>query len=304
MKSCPFTTFFISLICFSCGSSSSSNSETGMQNLHAMRHQQMHNELKQKDVQSGLSDVPVTGAADEHEGIFDADDPKTPLFRQKWKEGVVFYAEGKEPGWSLSIYQSGFMRFQTTDGLYFSAHDVTPLPCIDPKIIDYRAVSEKGEMIIQMVEKACGDEISGDTSDYSLDISLKLKGKNDKTILNGCGDFIPDTQLSGNWVINNIDSLKIDPDSFNIKQPVLSIDLYKQTFSGNDGCNSFHGPVKFKLNKIMFGQAARTLTACPDMEISEKIINSFMGKSMTYKISDGLILYNGDGESMVLKRAE
>ena len=304
MKSSFLVPFFFALICFSCGSSSSSNSGKVIQDPHAKAHQQMHNELIQEEIQSELPDMPVADPVKKNVNIFETDDPKAPLYRQKWKEGIVFYATGKESGWTLNLYRSDSLMFNTTKGLYFNATTVKPLPSIDPKNIDYRAVSEKGEMIIQMVENTSNKTMTEDAFDYTITISLRLEDEENITVFNGHGDFVPDPQLSGNWIITKVDSLFVDPKLFDNKQPRVSIDLYKQKLSGNDGCNSFHGKVKFKVDKLILGHTAGTLMACPNMDISQKIMNTIGGKSLTYTIKDDLILYNADQKTMVLKRAE
>jgi heat shock protein HslJ len=304
MKPSFLVTFFIALICFSCGSSSNSNSGKVIQDPHAKVHQKMHNEMIQEEVQSEFPDIFAADPVKMNIPIFESDDPKAPLYRQKWEEGIVFYAEGNEPGWSFNLYRSDSLKFNSTNGLYFNAADVTPLPSIDPKNIDYRAVSEKGEMIIGMVENTSNKAMTEGVSAYTITISLTLKDQESVTIFTGLGDFIPDPQLSGNWIITKVDSLAVDPSLFDNKQPMLSIDLYKQKLSGNDGCNSFHGQVKFKVDKLIFGHTAGTLMACPNMEISQKIMNAIGGKSLNYAINDELILYTGDQKTMVLKRAE
>ena len=159
-------------------------------------------------------------------------------------------------------------------------------------------------MIIQMVENTSNKTMTEDAFDYTITISLRLEDEENITVFNGHGDFVPDPELSGNWIITKVDSLFVDPKLFDNQQPRLSIDLYKQKLSGNDGCNSFHGKVKFKVDKLILGHTAATLMACPNMDISQKIMNTIGGKSLTYTIKDDLILYNADQKTMVLKRAE
>ena len=304
MKSCFLVTFFFALICFSCGSSSSSKSGKVTQDLHSKAHQQMHNELIQEEIQSELPAIPVENSVKKNINDFETDNPKAPLYKQKWKEGIVFYAIGEAPDWSLNLYRSDSLKFKTNNGLYFNASAVKPLASIDPKNIDYRAVSEKGEMIIRLVENTSDKAMADDVSGYTITLSLTLKKQEEVTIYTGRGNFIPDPQLNGNWIITKVDNLTVDPSLFDNKTPILSIDLYNQKLSGNDGCNSFHGQVKFKVDKLIFGNTAGTLMACPNMEISQKIMNAFGGKSLTYTINDDMILYSGDKKTMELKREE
>lgn len=98
--------------------------------------------------------------------------------------------------------------------------------------------------------------------------------------------------------------MEIDTSQFEGKQPFMNIDLKKGSLNGNDGCNLFQGKVSVKKNKIIYGPTAGTLMACPNMEISRKIMASFNEKELTYVLNDVLTLYEGDQQVMLLKRAE
>ena len=111
-------------------------------------------------------------------------------------------------------------------------------------------------------------------------------------------------ELTGKWQIMLVGETIIDAKQFDGKQPVLIIDVSEGTYAGNDGCNSFKGKVSFKEDKIIFGPTAGTLMACPNMEVSGKIMNSINEKSLNYSMADQLILYEGNKKAMVLKRIE
>lgn len=112
------------------------------------------------------------------------------------------------------------------------------------------------------------------------------------------------SKLDGKWFINQVYDMEIDTSQFEGKQPFMNIDLKKGSLNGNDGCNLFQGKVSVKKNKIIYGPTAGTLMACPNMEISRKIMASFNEKELTYVLNDVLTLYEGDQQVMLLKRAE
>ncbi len=112
------------------------------------------------------------------------------------------------------------------------------------------------------------------------------------------------SKLDGKWLIKQVYDIEIDSTQFDAKQPLMTIDVKKETLSGNDGCNLFHGKVTVKTDTIVFGRTAGTLMACPNMEMSAKIMTSFVEKELNYTLTDVLILYEADQQVMVLKRSE
>jgi len=112
------------------------------------------------------------------------------------------------------------------------------------------------------------------------------------------------SKLDGKWLIKQVYDIEIDSTHFNVKQPVMIINVKKEILTGNDGCNSFQGKVTVKKDKIIYGPTAGTLMACPNMEISGKIMTSFNEKELTYTLTDVLTLYEGGQQVLVLKRIE
>jgi heat shock protein HslJ len=112
------------------------------------------------------------------------------------------------------------------------------------------------------------------------------------------------SKLDGKWLIKQVYDMEIDTTQFEGKQPFMNIDLKKGFLNGNDGCNLFQGKVSVKKDKIIYGPTAGTLMACPNMEVSEKIMASFNEKELTFVLNDVLTLYEGAQKVMMLKRPE
>lgn len=112
------------------------------------------------------------------------------------------------------------------------------------------------------------------------------------------------SKLDGKWLIKQVYDIEIDSTQFDGKQPLMTIDVNKEILSGNDGCNLFHGKVTVKTDTIVFGPTAGTLMACPHMELSTKIMTSFVEKELNYTLTDVLIFYKSDQQVMVLQRIE
>lgn len=203
--------------------------------------------------------------------------------------------------WTLNIYNSDSLRLTSSKGLIYYGPVSGSIPSLDPSIINFRIVQDDGDIMIQMIEKSCEDNNS---SIKTVEVQIKIDSKDGNTILEGCGNFIPDPWLSGKWQIIKSNSQDIDSEDFNGKVPELSLDLIKQSFSGNDGCNAFHGKVKFRDGNIIFGLSAGTLMACPNMELSNQITSSINEKVLSYYLGDHLILYEGEKEVLRLKQLE
>ena len=131
-----------------------------------------------------------------------------------------------------------------------------------------------------------------------------LKGEKEFTTYQGCGDYVPDQRLHGKWRIVKADTLVLGIDRFENKIPELNIDAYEGQVSGNDGCNSFRGQIKFRDNELIFGMLAETMMACPNMDISSVITRTFTEKKLRYLIQKDLFFYEGEKEVMMLQRMD
>lgn len=299
MKSSIFALTLTLSMLVGCGSN---NSSTSVQNPHAQAHQNVHNEYIQQEIQKAAN--PDTGpAVNSNLKKIESDDPKAVFLNEKWKNGIVFYAIGNEPSWSIDINKNNSASFKSSDGEPFTATSISRLASIDTKSIIYRSSNVQGEMIITLSKEKCEDTMSDDPFLYSVSAQMKLKGKKEFDTYKGCGNFVPDPRLNGKWIIAKVDTLAIDNQQL-IKMPELSIDVYKGMVSGNDGCNLFNGQVSFQDNQIIFGMIAGTMMACPNMDTSSIITKSFVEKKLRFEFKENLFFYEGKKEVMMLKRAE
>ncbi len=299
MKSSIFALTLVLSLLLGCGST---NSSTSVQNPHAQAHQNVHNEYIQEEIQKAV-DRDTIPSVNENFKKIESDHPKAPFLNEKWKNGIVFYAVGNEPSWSININKNNSVLFKFNDSEQYTATSISRLASIDTKSITYRSVSDKGEMIITLSKEKCGDTMSDDSFSYSVAGQVKLKGKKEFDTYKGYGNFVPDPRLNGKWVIAKVDSLTINNQRL-IKLPELSIDVYKGMVSGNDGCNLFNGQVAFQDNQIIFGMIAVTMMACPNMDTSSLITNSFVDKKLRFEFKENLFFYEGEKEVMLLKQAE
>lgn len=301
MKRLILIIIFLSTIISGCDSSSTTT--TSNQNPHDAPHQEIHDQLVQEEIKKGEKEIVAPVLESEIE-IAKSDHPKADFYNKKWKDGILSYAVGNEPSWSLNISKNNTVVFKTLDGKEFSASFVSKLPAIDSKNTGYRLSNDKGEMIITLVEEKCMDTMADEEFSFSVAIDLKLKGEKSFTTFKGCGDYVPDPRLHGKWIIVKADTLVISKDQFASKQPELNIDIYEGKVSGNDGCNLFNGGLQCRENEIIFGMMAGTMMACPNMDVSTVITRSFIDKKLGYKFENQLIFFEGDKKVMILERGD
>ena len=299
MKSSIFSLTLVLSLLLGCGST---NSSTSVQDPHAQAHMNVHNEYIQEEIQKAVGSDTVP-AATKNLKKNESDHPKAAFLNEKWKKGIVFYAIGNEPSWSINIKKNKGVLFTSQDGQQYTATSISRLASIDTKSITYRSVNEQGEMLITLSKEKCGDTMSDDSFSYSVSGQIKLKGKKEFETYKGCGNFVPDPRLNGKWIIAKVDTLAIDNQQL-IKIPELRIDVYKGMVSGNDGCNLFNGSLENQDNEIIFGMMAVTMMACPNMYTSSIITKSFVDKKLRFELKENLFFYQGNKEIMMLKQAE
>ncbi len=108
---------------------------------------------------------------------------------ERWKgkalAGIDFIATGNEPFWSFELDEESAMHFQTPDGLEMIA------PAVDPEVTEsgarvYSADTETGSMLIQIENKLCINTMSGDSSAYTVTVTIKQNEGAEKKF-SGCG---------------------------------------------------------------------------------------------------------------------
>lgn len=233
---------------------------------------------------------------------FESDDPAIKLLMSKWDDGLVFQAKGDDGKWAFEMKNSDSIGFISPDGVLYKFKSVKPLPSMNPGIIDYRIVSEKAEILLQITEKPCEAGTYNQKQTLQVTLNFKETKKKESRILEGCGAFVPNYKLSGKWKIIEVDGTEINDDSFPNKEAYLILDPYEGTVSGNDGCNGFFGKMTNKGYQLSFGPTAGTLMACTNADLSAVLMGIISDKTVNYQLANTLSFYAGDKKVMVLKR--
>jgi uncharacterized membrane protein len=117
---------------------------------------------------------------------------QNPTIPEQWKgkalAGIDFIATGNEPFWSFELDEESAMHFQTPDGLEMIT------PAVVPEITEtgakrYRADTEAGSLEVQIENKLCINDMSGDSSSYTVVVTIKQPEGQEKKF-KGCGSSL------------------------------------------------------------------------------------------------------------------
>lgn len=228
------------------------------------------------------------------------------ILMQKQQEGIDFYAIGNEPSWSLDMDFDKIIRFKTANGITFNAPAVEPELAQDHNVKRFRAVTESGEIIIQIIQGDCKDTMADRSYPYQVTVDFKTSTASDFTSLKGCGMYIPDFRLHDIWAIESVEGIILNASDYKKNAPKLEIFVSEQRVLGSDGCNTFRGKMYNEENRLYFGPMASTRMAClNNTEISYKINSVFSKNAITYSIENNrLTIFNNNKEAMVLKHID
>lgn len=104
----------------------------------------------------------------------------------------------------------------------------------------------------------------------------------------------PPLDISGSWVLSTFEGQPV-LDVFKTKLPVLHIDQYDQTVSGNSGCNSISGTFTFENGVFTASRLASTLMACLEPNLEDEYVKMLEQGSIV-KINNGVMSFIQNGK--------
>ena len=212
------------------------------------------------------------------------------LMQDRHQKGMVFYAVGNEPFWSLDLKKNDQFIFNVLDGPNITFPKTKPET--DGKTTYYKT----GDTLISITQEPCNDTMSEEIFEYS--VSIRHKG----VTYFGCGNDVPDFGLHDIWVVTKIKGIPLSKDIYQGNLPMMEINLTKSVVMGSDGCNRFSGKVKAHANKIEFGPLAGTLKACAHENNMTVLLS---GNEFNYKNENGsLLIYDEKGPVIELKHID
>lgn len=108
-------------------------------------------------------------------------------------------------------------------------------------------------------------------------------------------------ELDGKWRITQVNGTTVNS-SMGTK-PFLEFDTDQKKIHGNAGCNTINGSFTYNSSEprsIAFPAAATTMMACPELELESKILKALENVRMYDKLSEGIGLYDGQGNLVLL----
>ena len=200
---------------------------------------------------------------------------ETDRWAAKRSKGIDFTGMGNEPFWNIDLnLDDKTLTYSKLGEGSITFTDIKEAPVMDAPVITYHGNTAKHEITVDIIKQECTDNMAGDVFPYKVTVKLRT-GKSLKVdTLNGCGTYLADLRLGGNWLISKVNGKDIS--EYKImkeKSPQMVLSLSLERFSGNAGCNSFFGSFESKGNKLRFGKTASTMMMCPDMKLENDVFS-------------------------------
>lgn len=224
-------------------------------------------------------------------------DPSKSEIPQEWgtlPQTARYKGTGNEPFWMVQVkestlYFTGLMH----EELEFEIPISDTRQSDDGKTITYEGQGDGNELVVQITHETCQDNMSGFYFPTALEVTLSLPEMDAQTLY-GCGRYLGQDQLNGDWMLYAID----DEETENSGQ-TLSISLEENRISGNAGCNRFFGSIKeISDTEIAFHNIGSTKMACPDMNPEQHYLRFLDQTDITWHVdeNDQLILQSKHGK--------
>jgi heat shock protein HslJ/uncharacterized lipoprotein NlpE involved in copper resistance len=227
---------------------------------------------------------------------------KTAVWEAKRKQGTDFIAMGNGSAWNLEVDSEKMIRFEVPkENLKLNTEVPTTQKLPEGKGMVYRAKTEAGTLSVRILNQPCTDKASGQEFAYSVEVTANAQS------YMGCGEFLQNPQLNGNWVLERMNGKAVNAPDFPKGAPTLELQLTTKKALGYAGCNHFTGNLEIKGNALAFGALAATRMACqnPAMAFETDYLKLLSGRELTYTLeSDKLLLKDKTQTVLEYKKAE
>lgn len=222
--------------------------------------------------------------------------------KEKLDVGIDFIASGTEPFWSLEINFDKELHFKTVAGLDITTSVPEGARAADANVMRYRAVTEQGELIVQLAQHECINDMSGAKSDYAVTIDTKTNTAANYTTYKGCGSYTVDYRINDIWVLERINETVLKRADFTKGLPQLEINLAQKKVFGHTGCNNMNGTAEVQGRKIYFGMLMTTRMACPNIDFENRYLASLQRRLIPYTIEAGRLQLKVNNDSVYTYR--
>jgi heat shock protein HslJ len=217
---------------------------------------------------------------------------------RSWNNGVEFVAHSPDSSWTLDLDFDKTFVFKTNNKTY-SAKAVVAKYAPDSSLYQFNATTSEGDISITIYPHASTYKLEHGFF-HKVEISLK----NNPNHFSGVGRYIPNPSLNNIWVLDSLDGIKFEKDSFLTQQPQIEFHNHESKIIGTDGCNRINGLFEAKQNRLETHKMASTLMYCPSplLDDFQYILNH---KNLTYKFENGnLYLITDKGRRLVFKHVD
>ncbi|CAM4387273.1 META domain-containing protein [Flavobacterium terrigena] len=218
--------------------------------------------------------------------------------------GIIpyFKASGTEPFWSILISDDKIV-YKTPEDSIFMPHS-KPILAMDSNVKMYKIKTESAQFNIQISQKECVNQMSGEVSPYTVSVEFKKNAASKFEKIDGCGHYITDYRLHDIWVLEELNGEKANKENFNTILPLIEIYSNTNKFSGLLGCNRTNGAIFFEKGKLRFINIASTKMSCGENNKEPELIKALESVT-TYSIGENrLILSNPSGKKIIFKKVD
>ncbi|GAA3932678.1 hypothetical protein GCM10022406_16820 [Hymenobacter algoricola] len=220
------------------------------------------------------------------------------------RQGIAFVATGTEPFWTLEIGPERGMRFKSLGGVDSLN---TPLPppsqAQDAPVTRYRAVTEAGELVVTITQRACTNDMSGETVPYTVAVQAKTTLMPKPREFTGCGRYLGDYRLHDLWALESMDGQAVAAAQFATKdKPYLELNLTSGQALGFSGCNGFGGSLTPERAGLRFGTLRGTMLACPALAFEQGFRKALSGQSFAYQVENRRLTLKNRATTLVLRK--
>jgi heat shock protein HslJ len=222
---------------------------------------------------------------------------------QKGAAGIDFRAIGNEPFWSLEIDFENNMVFETMDGFSITTSAVAPEEAFREDAVHYKAETKEGTLVIDIIRQPCTNNMSGDRSEYKVD--LQVKSATDKTFKNysGCGNYLGSSRVNGAWQLQRMgNSNMVQGGEQEI--PNLNISLNQNIANGFSGCNRYTGKIERSGDSLTLSYVASTRMACPDDTLENHFLKAISEKTLPFRVNNYTLLLGSGDNVLVFDKME
>ena len=219
---------------------------------------------------------------------------------EKRKQGIDFVAMGNGSNWNLEIDLDKSITFSSpSEKIKLTGGEPSEHKLPKGNGMVYRAKTDAGTLSVRVTNEPCTDKKSGKQLPYTVVVTANA------TDYNGCGKFLNDESLDGNWALTGMNGKPLNPEGLPKGAPTMQIKLETKQAAGNSGCNRYSGAVDVKGGQISFGQMISTRMACAGaaMTVENNYLGLLNSKTYSYEIEGNILrLKAGDQVLLVYRR--